>query len=328
MSSTCAPLLLTVSAGSAAVQLAVVGDVVQRVDVGVAVAVALHAEVAHREPELPRADVPVVHLGHVVDGGARIVGAGDRVDRDRHRDVAARLHESARALHVRGRQQVQGAADVVVTPAAPVLDGFEDGLELLEGHVRGSTFDGAHPATPLAVDVRRPGSNSTATGPVNDGPAGSRYARVAWARNEIVNVAPWQAFATVDGIATWSVTVFCLCARMERRRRPAEAMPRLAAVARAAGLGGRRGDLDRGCCDLDRERVRVRDRDPERAAGARVEAGDRHAVHPEPLLHRCDELEVATVRSVCLACVTDATAAEAVTSAMRKASVRMATARR
>ena len=53
---------------------------------------------------------------------------------------------------------------------------------------------------------------------------------MAFARNEIVNVAPWQVFATVEGIATWRMTVFCLCARRERRRSPAEVMPRLAAV--------------------------------------------------------------------------------------------------
>ena len=44
------------------------------------------------------------------------------------------------------------------------------------------------PLLSMSVDQ---GSNSTATEPVKDGPAPERrYARVAFARNEIVNVAP------------------------------------------------------------------------------------------------------------------------------------------
>ena len=46
----------------AVVEQAVVGDVVERVDVGVAVAVARHAEEVQREAQPARADVDVVHL--------------------------------------------------------------------------------------------------------------------------------------------------------------------------------------------------------------------------------------------------------------------------
>ena len=126
--------------GTAVVHLTAVGDVAERVDVGVAVAVEVHAEEVQREGQLARADVEVVHLHHVVDRRVRVVRSGLRVDRDRHRDRAARAHERGRAAHVLGRDVVEGAEHVVGPPAPPVLDRLEDRLELLERDVRASAL--------------------------------------------------------------------------------------------------------------------------------------------------------------------------------------------
>ena len=59
----------------AVVELALVADVVERIDMGVAVAVARHAEEAHAEGQAALADRHVVHQRHQVDGRVRIVRA-------------------------------------------------------------------------------------------------------------------------------------------------------------------------------------------------------------------------------------------------------------
>src|SRR5215813_10698940 len=64
----------------AVVELALVGDVIQRIDMGMAVAVAGHAEIAHAEGKPALADGDIVHQRHEVHGRVRIIGAGLLVD--------------------------------------------------------------------------------------------------------------------------------------------------------------------------------------------------------------------------------------------------------
>mgnify|MGYP005847539631 FL=1 len=108
------------------------GDAVERVAIGVGVAVAAHAQPAHAEAELSRADRHVVQHRHQVHDRVRVVGDRDLADRDRHRDVTAAADEPCRSRDLLGRDVVERAALVVGTPAAPVLDALEEPLELGE----------------------------------------------------------------------------------------------------------------------------------------------------------------------------------------------------
>ena len=119
--------------GLAVVELSAIADVVERIDVGVAVAVAGHAEEAHPERQPALADREVVHERHEVHGGIGVVGPGHLVDRDRHRDGAPAAHQGGGGGHLVGRQVVERAALVVRPPATPVLDGLEHGVEVGKG---------------------------------------------------------------------------------------------------------------------------------------------------------------------------------------------------
>ena len=122
--------------GLAVVDLALVRDVAQRVDVGVAVAVAGHPQVVEPEAQAARADVDVVGLADEVDRRVRVVRSGDLVDRDLHRDPPARPDEPGRVADAGRGDVVEGAELVVRPPAPPVLDRFEDRVELRHGHQR------------------------------------------------------------------------------------------------------------------------------------------------------------------------------------------------
>ena len=68
----------------AVVELAPVGDVVQRIDMGMGIAVARHAEIAHAEGETALADRQIMHQRHEMHCRVGVVGTGFLVDRDRH----------------------------------------------------------------------------------------------------------------------------------------------------------------------------------------------------------------------------------------------------
>ena len=82
----------------AVVQLPAVSDVVERIDVGVAVAVARHAQEAHPEAEPALGDGHVVQPGHEVVRGLGIVGPRDLVDGDGHRHGAPGSRDRVREL--------------------------------------------------------------------------------------------------------------------------------------------------------------------------------------------------------------------------------------
>src|SRR5215831_3037871 len=119
------------------VDAAVVGDVAQRVHVGVAVTVEGEPDEVRRERHPGRADVDVVALDHVADDGARVVRPGDRVHRDRHRRAPPGADQRGRRSHRVRRDVVERPELVAGAPAAPVLDRLEDLVELAQAHRRG-----------------------------------------------------------------------------------------------------------------------------------------------------------------------------------------------
>ena len=132
----------------AVVELAAIGDVVERIDMGVAVAVAGHAEKAHAERQPARADRQVVHQRHQVHGGIGVVGPGRLVDRDRHRHGAPALHQGAGGGHLVGGQVVERATLVIGPPAPPVLDRLEHGVEFRKADRSGRGQSSRHRTGP------------------------------------------------------------------------------------------------------------------------------------------------------------------------------------
>jgi hypothetical protein len=112
------------------VRQSVIGDVAQRVDVRVAVAVRRHPKPVQPEPHLAAVDRDVMGLGDEARGRVGVVRAGQGVDRDRHRHAAPRAHERRGVPHALRSDQVERPQLVVRAPAAPVLDRLEDLLEV------------------------------------------------------------------------------------------------------------------------------------------------------------------------------------------------------
>src|SRR5579871_143194 len=131
------------------VELALPGDVVQRIDMGMGIAVAGHAEVAHAEGKAALADRYVVHQRHEMHGRVRVVGSGLLVDRDRHRDAAALVHQPGRRGDLVRRDVVERTEFVVRSPFAPILDLLEHRLEGGEGHRGGCGQLSGHGEPPL-----------------------------------------------------------------------------------------------------------------------------------------------------------------------------------
>ena len=121
----------------AVVEMALVADMVERIDMGVAVAVAGHREVAHAEGQSALADRQIVQQRHQVDGGIGIVRPGHLVDRDGHRHGPPAAHKPGRRRDLVRRQIVHRAAIVVRAPSAPILDGLEHRVECGEAGRRG-----------------------------------------------------------------------------------------------------------------------------------------------------------------------------------------------
>src|SRR5690348_7356063 len=121
----------------AVVDAALIGDVAQRVHVGVAVAVEGEPDEVRCERHPGRADVNVVALDHVADDGARVVRPRGRVHRDRHRRAPPGTDQRGRRPHSVRRDVVERPEFVVGAPAAPVLDRLEDLIELLQAYRRG-----------------------------------------------------------------------------------------------------------------------------------------------------------------------------------------------
>ena len=143
----------------AVVELPPVGDVIERIDVGVAIAVAGHAEETHPERQPACADREVVHQRHEVHGGVGVVGPGHLVDRDGHRHGAPALHQGGGGGNLVRGQVVERAELVVRSPASPVLDRLEHGVELSEtdgsGRGQGSRHrTGASTASASCAAVR------------------------------------------------------------------------------------------------------------------------------------------------------------------------------
>src|SRR5258708_3264605 len=114
----------------AVVDQAAVGDVAERVHVGVAVAVEGQADVVRGKRHPAGADVDVMALDHVMGDRAGVVRPGRRVHRYRHRRAPTGPDCCGRRPHgVRG-DVIQRAERVVGSPAAPVLDRLEDLVQL------------------------------------------------------------------------------------------------------------------------------------------------------------------------------------------------------
>src|SRR5215475_11419205 len=92
-------------------------------------------------------------LHHVVDDRAWVVRSGFPVHRDRHRDLTSGSDEPGRRTYHFGRDVIQGAEFVFVTPAAPVLHSLEYLVELAERDPRGLSQSGHHFAR-LPVDTQ------------------------------------------------------------------------------------------------------------------------------------------------------------------------------
>ncbi len=107
---------------------------VQRIDMGMAVAMARHTEEAHAERETAFAHWQVMHERHEMDGGIGIVRACRLVDRDGHRDGAAALHQARGRGDLVGCDVIQGATVVIRAPTAPVLHMLEHLIESREAH--------------------------------------------------------------------------------------------------------------------------------------------------------------------------------------------------
>src|SRR5262245_18801916 len=71
------------------IKLALVRDMTESVDMRVAVPVKLDSQEVRGEANVPRTDVHVMRGVHVIEGGIRIIRAGDGVDRDRQRYASA-----------------------------------------------------------------------------------------------------------------------------------------------------------------------------------------------------------------------------------------------
>ena len=172
----------------AVVELPPLADVVERVDVGVAVAVAGHAEEAHAEGQAALADRDVVHQRHEVV--RRAVGclvlppcrSGSPSDTVRPLAHQARCGGDL----VRG-QVVERASFVVRPPASPVLDGLEHALELLE---RPDRVGCGRPTWSASFGCRRVAARP-------DRPAGRRRAAAA------VPTAPVRSRRGLDRHCPW-----------------------------------------------------------------------------------------------------------------------------
>ena len=123
--------------GPAVIDAALVGDVAERVHVGVAVAVEGQADVIRGERDPAGADVDVMALDHVMDDRARVVRPGRGVHRDRHRHAPPGPDRRGRAPHGVRRDVIHRPELVVGSPAAPVLDRLEGLVELGQRDRRG-----------------------------------------------------------------------------------------------------------------------------------------------------------------------------------------------
>lgn len=101
----------------AIVELTLVCDVVQRIDMGVGVAMARHAEIAHAEGKAALADRQIMHQRHEMHRRVWIVGTGFLADRNRHRDAMAFADERGGGHLVRG--DIVERAKLVVCPIGP-----------------------------------------------------------------------------------------------------------------------------------------------------------------------------------------------------------------
>ena len=107
---------------------------VQRIDMGVGVAVARHAEIAHAEGKAALADRQIMHQRHEMHRRVWIVGTGFLVDRNRHRDATAFADERGGGGHLVRGDIVERAKLVVCPPSAPVLELFEHRIECGQRH--------------------------------------------------------------------------------------------------------------------------------------------------------------------------------------------------
>ena len=120
--------------GPAVVNAALVGDVTERVHMGVAVAVEREPDEVRGKGHRAGADVDVVALDHMMDDRARVVRPGGRVHRDRHRRAPPGADQRGRGPHRVCRDEVERPELVVGPPAPPVLDRLEDLVELSQRH--------------------------------------------------------------------------------------------------------------------------------------------------------------------------------------------------
>jgi hypothetical protein len=107
-----------------------VRDMTERVDVCVCIAVRGHAEPVEPETNFALVDGHVVALHEQQRRLHRVVRARLLIDRNRERDPPARSDESRRCADILSGDVVERAEFVVFPPTAPVLDRFEDLLEL------------------------------------------------------------------------------------------------------------------------------------------------------------------------------------------------------
>src|SRR5512132_3247104 len=127
----------------AVVGLALVGDVTESVDMGLAVAVAGHPEIVQAESQPMGADVDVVSLADEMQGGAGIVRSRDHVDGDLHRDLSSGANETGGLTDLLRGDVVEGPELVVRAPPAPVLARLADRVERRRRH-RGALGRGGH----------------------------------------------------------------------------------------------------------------------------------------------------------------------------------------
>ena len=116
------------------VELSLVGDVAESINVGMAIAVELHAEKVCCKAEFARANINIECSVHVVDGWVGVIWPGNGVDGNGHRYAAATAHERGSSTHFVRGDVVQRAFFIVWTPSPPILERLEEPVKLREGH--------------------------------------------------------------------------------------------------------------------------------------------------------------------------------------------------
>ena len=96
---------------------------------GVGVAMARHAEIAHAEGKPALADRQVMHQRHEMHGRIGVVGPGGLVDGDGHRNAAPLAHQAGSGGNFVRRDVVESAEFVVLAPPAPIFQLLEHRVE-------------------------------------------------------------------------------------------------------------------------------------------------------------------------------------------------------